>query len=157
MAKLQSIRKRIPYGLSLMERFMRKMIPEPNSGCWLWTECVGNGGYGCMAVGADRQGAHRVAYELFKGPIPKGMDLDHLCRVHCCCNPDHLEPVTRKENLRRGVTGQKTKCHNGHEYSTENTLYRKGSGKKQCRLCARVLDRNRKRAKRKILALGTNS
>jgi hypothetical protein len=101
-----------------------------------------------MSVGDAWQGAHRVAYELFKGPIPAGMDLDHLCRVRCCCNPDHLEPVTRKENLRRGLNGQKTACYKGHPYTPENTYYRANTGKKQCRLCAREMDRKRKHIRR---------
>ena len=128
------------YG-SLLKRLVSRIKPSPD-GCWLWTASTGNGGYGSISVDGVWSGAHRVAYEMFRAPIPEGLDLDHLCRVRRCCNPWHLEPVTRKENLRRGLTGQKTACHNGHPYTSENTYIRK-SGKKQCRLCARISDRKR--------------
>ena len=63
-----------------------------------------------LAVGhSARVYAHRASYELAKGPIPDGMHLDHLCRVTCCINPDHLEPVTNRENARRGQAGDHMK------------------------------------------------
>ncbi len=85
-----------------------RYIPEPNSGCWLWLGELNSAGYGRISQGNNKIGkrvrslAHRVSYELAKGPVPEGFDLDHLCRVPCCINPDHLEPVTRSENNRRG-------------------------------------------------------
>lgn len=90
----------------LAVRLERHFIPEPNSGCWLWVGSVTGPGYGQIS-NPDRRGkpllAHRVSYELHVGPIPEGFDLDHLCRVRCCINPRHLDPVTRRENLRRGI------------------------------------------------------
>lgn len=89
---------------------MEKVLPVPFAGCWLWhgavSKCKG-GGYGLIYVGGKEvvKSAHRVVYELERGAIPNGMDLDHLCRVRTCVNPAHLEPVTRKENLRRGLKG----------------------------------------------------
>lgn len=70
--------------------------------CWTWTGYTeAKSGYGRLSFGGARSYAHRVAYELAVGPIPEGLDLDHLCRVRNCVNPTHLEPVTRGENVRR--------------------------------------------------------
>ena len=68
--------------------------------CWLWTGSA-SGGYGTMAVHGVVNRAHRVVYELLRGPIPDGMVLDHLCRVTLCVNPDHLEPVPHAVNIQR--------------------------------------------------------
>ncbi len=117
---------------------MRFVSPEPNSGCWLWTAGVGRGDYGRVRVGSLTQYAHRVSYELFRGPIPAGMVLDHLCRVHCCVNPAHLEAVTQWEYIRRGETAKamldKTHCPAGHPYSADNTYMHRG---RHCRICRR--------------------
>lgn len=78
-------------------RFDSLISPEPNTGCWLWLGTLSDNGYGIYA----HRRAHRIAFEQMKGGIPPGLDLDHLCRVRCCVNPEHLEPVTRKENCRR--------------------------------------------------------
>lgn len=78
---------------------------DPNSGCWLWAGADNGVGYGKFRG----KYAHRVSYEAAKGPIPDGMHLDHLCRIRCCVNPDHLEPVTNAENARRGKAGQHMK------------------------------------------------
>jgi hypothetical protein len=87
----------------LADRFHEKYTPEPNTGCWLWTASLNNGGYGKLSVSRSYWvEAHRVAYELYKGPIPGGKCIDHLCRVRSCVNPDHLEAVTLSENIRRG-------------------------------------------------------
>ena len=92
---------------SLSDRFEEKYIPEPNTGCWLWTGGVTGGVsgpklYGVMKIKGKRAMAHRVAYELYVGEIPEGLIIDHLCRQPCCVNPDHLEPVTPSENILRG-------------------------------------------------------
>ena len=129
-------------GLELRDRFEEKYLPEPNSGCWLWTASTDKGGYGKITVDRRQIGAHRISYQLHKGQIPAGLDLDHVCRVRCCVNPDHLEPVSRSENCRRGDTGKsagerkraKTHCPQGHGYTVENT-YIDNNGGRHCRLC----------------------
>ena len=131
------------------DRFMDKVSPEPNSGCWLWTAFVNPGGYGTFWMGDKLTMAHRTAYKMFVGEIPDGLELDHLCRVRSCVNPDHLEAVTSQENSQRGKSAnrEKTHCPQGHEYSAENT-YVTPSGHRQCRECQ---DRRRAeyRARRK--------
>lgn len=94
------------------ERFEHYTMPVPKSGCFIWLGGLDVGGYGQFhhIKGSNiKKMAHRASYEHFIGPIPEGMDLDHLCRVRCCVNPHHLEPVPRKENARRGNTGQNLK------------------------------------------------
>lgn len=83
------------------EAFQAHIHHEPNSGCWLWAGADNGGGYGKFRG----KYAHRVSYEMRNGAIPEGLHLDHLCRVPCCVNPDHLEPVTNQENARRGEAG----------------------------------------------------
>ncbi|MEU8186009.1 HNH endonuclease signature motif containing protein [Micromonospora carbonacea] len=114
--------------------------------CWIWTGSKNHAGYGSFSIGrARRVGAHRWAYENLVGAVPAGLDLDHLCRVRACVNPAHLEPVTRRENLRRGVRTEhmamRTHCPQGHPYDEANTG-RTGTVR-WCRACKR--DRNRQR------------
>ena len=137
------------------ERLERLSIPEPNSGCWLWTGFLHKSGYGRIAVSHSiSRFAHRVSYETFKCEIPDGLELDHLCRVRCCINPDHLEPVTHQINALRGETGEvmaalnrdKTHCPQGHEYTPENTYIPRRGGR-NCRRCK--LEAQRRYAARK--------
>ena len=123
----------------LPERFWAKVSPEPNSGCWLWTATTDWAGYGRIKVAGRMQRSHRIAYEALIGPIPFGLHIDHLCRVPNCVNPAHLEPVTSKENLRRGRRrfADRTHCMHGHEYTPENTRHRPGRGR-ACRTCERI-------------------
>lgn len=127
------------------KRFLEKVSPEPNSGCWLWVAGLGGRwGYGNFWNGKRNVQAHRWSYERWKGPIPDGLQIDHLCRVHCCVNPDHLEAVTCRENIMRGnlpkMMADKqrsiTHCANGHEYTEENT-YIYGDNYRKCRICRR--------------------
>lgn len=81
-----------------------RRVTRVESGCWIFTGYTNEYGYGKVGGGGKRGPVlrtHRVTYEHFKGPIPDGMHLDHLCRVPACCNPDHLEPVTFQENVDR--------------------------------------------------------
>lgn len=136
--------------VTLLERLEANYIPEPNSGCWLWTGALFNTGYGSIygARGPYTQdAAHIVSYRFFVGPVPEGLELDHLCRVRCCINPAHLEPVTHLENMRRSpfpvltqlgqLQAAKTHCPHGHPYSGGNLIIRPG-GKRSCAECCRV-------------------
>src|SRR5215469_6072754 len=85
-----------------VERFLA--LIQITETCWLWRGYEGAGGYGRFAIEPrDNIQAHRFSYQLFVGLIPKGLVIDHLCRVHLCVNPDHLEAVTSCENSRRGI------------------------------------------------------
>ncbi len=93
-------------------------------------------GYGIVWVRGKLQLSHRVAYEETIGPIPTGLDIDHLCRNHSCYNPEHLEPVTRKENVRRGKGhGSEAHCPRNHPYSGDNLLVVKNGKGRECRTC----------------------
>jgi len=135
---------------TLIDRFLAKVewSDQRHDGtrCLVWTACL-NRGYGQFSVeGRKRASAHRWLYERWVGPIPAGLQLDHLCRNPPCCNPAHLEPVTNAENVRRGIAGNEklavTHCPQGHPYDEENT-YRNPRGHRFCRTCARIRDRIR--------------
>ncbi len=125
-----------------LARFMAKV--NKTDTCWLWTagkNCVS--GYGTFGLAGRDRTAHAVAYEHFIGPVPEGLELDHLCRVRACCNPAHLEPVTHAENVRRGERANRTHCPAGHEYNEANTqVVRRDPSHRQpyqrlCRACKR--------------------
>src|SRR5690242_18719570 len=80
-------------------RFLAKIKVNPESGCHEWQAYTDRDGYGCFWIKPTNYRAHRVAYELFVGPIPEGLVIDHLCRNRSCVNPAHLEPKTDLENL----------------------------------------------------------
>lgn len=121
------------------DRFWAKVSPEPNSGCWLWDGATSHNGYPMFSFGQKIVYAHRWYYEQINGSVWQDLDLDHKCRVRCCVNPDHLEPVTRAENLGRGagVYGKlKTHCKNGHLLTPETTYTRTDRpGHRECLTC----------------------
>ena len=130
-----------------------KFIPEPNSGCWLWFGAQTPAGYGQVLNPATRkvEYAHRLVYQIEKGVIPAGLHLDHLRRMRCCVNPEHLEPVTTRENLLRGVgfaavNARKTHCRHGH--SLVGARLSKSDNERICRVCARLADLKHKAKKR---------
>lgn len=129
------------------ERFMAHV--DTSGECWEWIGYRMPAGYGkATVIGEGRKElAHRLAYRLFIGPIPDGLTLDHLCRNTGCVRPDHLEPVTLAENIRRAHP-PRTHCPQGHSLAdayTERT--RHGNIGRRCRVChlARVNERRRKR------------
>jgi hypothetical protein len=135
------------------DRFWRKVLKRGADECWPWTGSAGGTGgapYGRVKLprngGESRQvQAHRVAYELCVGPIPEGLQLDHLCKNTLCVNPAHLEAVTAQENTLRGsgITAREaelTHCPKGHPYDAENTARWGRHGKpawRNCRICQR--------------------
>lgn len=115
-------------------------LPGP---CLLWPRGKDRDGYGRVRPpnGGKQQYTHRVAYEYLIGAIPTGLELDHLCRVHACYNPYHLEAVDHQTNISRGVHGkvnrEKTHCPRGHEYTAENTYINPATRHRTCRECRR--------------------
>ena len=141
---------------ALITKLMEHSVEDPKTGCWNWTGAKGSAGYGTIIVhdekGKHGRGAHRVSYEQLVGPVPAGLELDHLCRNPSCINPEHLEPVTRGENIRRGSLpgilrakgAARTHCKNGHPLVGRNVAHVSGSiSSRSCRVCAR-LGRRRK-------------
>lgn len=138
----------------LTERFWSKVITSDTHSyngtpCLEWTATTDSKGYGKFGLNGKTKQAHRVSYEDAKRKIPEGLELDHLCRNTSCVNSDHLEPVTNKENCRRGLVGfvtglknrLKTHCPQGHEYSKENTYNRSDKVGRICRTCIRIKSR----------------
>lgn len=139
------------------ERFWEKVDRRGPDECWEWTGTRKNG-YGRFTVprsnapGMRAVYAARFAYEFLVGPIPEGLEIDHLCRNRGCVNPSHLEPVTHRENCRRsfnpaGINARKTHCIHGHEFTPENTIEPKHRpGTRLCRACK---NRQAREARRK--------
>lgn len=114
-----------------IERFYSQTIISNN--CWEWTGHIMNAGYGALSTNSGTQLVHRYAYKQFIGEIPDKMTIDHLCKNKLCVNPDHLEIVTRTENIRRcGLVGvakveaSKKYCNKGHSYKLYGVRYKNG-------------------------------
>ena len=122
--------------------------------CWLWTAGTAGAGYASFWNGTRRTYAYRFAYELLVGPIPEGLTLDHLCRRRDCVNPAHCEPVSIRENTRRGqnprnVAHLTDTCKRGHDL---NDSWVSPAGSRACRACHRDRQAARMARKRKAAA-----
>jgi hypothetical protein len=129
----------LPPRPTLAERLAARIVIT-ESGCWEWQGAKNDRGYGQIGVGrVKRFYTHRVSYELHVGPIPDGLQLDHLCRNTICCNPEHLEPVTARENMRRGrsphmLLGLANRCAKGHDLREVGYVRPDGQGR-ICKTC----------------------
>jgi hypothetical protein len=125
---------------------LQQLYQIDDAGCWTWTGAINEDGYGIFC----KRTAHRYSYTQFKGPIPKGLEIDHLCSNRKCINPAHLEAVTHKENIQRSwsrgkcehfknrlgeIKKAKTHCPQGHPYSGENLTIDKSSNARRCIIC----------------------
>lgn len=139
----------LPRNATPAERFKASHTIEEN-GCWLWLGRLDHGGYGEFRPNGERWRAHRWSYTQKHGPIPDGLQLDHfVCNNPACVNPDHVRPVTQRENLLRGETVgavnlAKTHCKRGH------LLPEARNGVRRCAECRRLADRQRAAAKPKV-------
>lgn len=141
---------------TLEDRFMSFVMPVPWSGCWIWTGALFKKRYGMIQMPNGDNGkatsAHRVSYEMHKGPIPDGLFIDHICRMTMCVNPAHLRAVTPKVNCRENnssvcaINAAKTHCKRGHEFTFENIIPVKHG--RACLECRRLLARERYHGKR---------
>lgn len=132
-------------------RLLRRRMISPWTGCWVFRGSDNGNGYRRITIGTKAAGdkrsvyVHRLAYEVWVGPIPEGMDIDHRCRNRACFRPDHLRPMSHRRNLLIGegpsaINARKKSCVNGHPFTPENTRYRKrkhGSAR-VCVTCARA-------------------
>ena len=118
------------------EESFEARVLRNESGCWIWTGALTPTGYPQICDGRRVIRAHRWAFERFVGPIPEGLVIDHKCRVRNCVNPDHLEPVTNRENVVRGNSARpvRAECNKGHEFTEQNT-YINPKGRRECRKC----------------------
>lgn len=139
--------------MNAADRFWAKV--DASGDCWLWLGSVHRTGYGSFWSPDEQRvvGAHRFAYELLVGPIPEGLQIDHLCRVRRCVNPDHLEPVTERVNILRGASpsaqaARRVLCKAGHPLD-DREVTRLQAGRRLCRPCNReAVARYRRRGRR---------
>ena len=128
--------------VACMADIRSKYQVDEKTGCWVWTAANdGQHGYGKVSINGRQLRAHRVVYAMHKGAIPDDLHLDHLCRNPACVNPEHLEPVTNRENVVRGPrviqARAATHCRHGHEWTPDNTYVHPRSGSRVCRACTR--------------------
>lgn len=133
-----------------LKRYLSKITINNSTNCWEWNAGKFNSGYGAFSLNGFVKYAHRVSYEHYVGNIPENFQIDHLCRVRGCVNPEHLEPVTFEENIKRSSLSNvsKTHCINGHIFDDKNT-YMRSNNKRECKECHRLRENNKYNSKRK--------
>lgn len=145
--------------ISLEQRITENIVVDSSTGCWLWLGSIDGRGYAYMWVGSRNDGrthlAHRLTWELFRGPIPDGLVVTHHCRARSCVNPDHLEVVTQRDSLLHPdslalarLNADKTHCPSGHQYDAV-----RASGGRICSTCQRAAERRFRERKRVTLNL----
>lgn len=142
--------------VSPFDRFIWKFKVDLKTGCWKWTGTHCGPGYATLFLYKIKKTrrqvriyAHRFSYLVFKGEIPEGKEIDHICRVRDCVNPEHLRLVSHRENMLLGetiaaVAASRTCCPYGHPYDEKNTYYRKNDGSRQCKTCSKGSSKFRK-------------
>lgn len=131
--------------LSTHQRERLFSLIDASGDCWEWTGRTNHVNRGVFYANGKTHQAHRIVWETLVGPVPDGLELDHLCRHTVCVNPDHLEPVTHRENMLRGFNpsadnAKKTHCKRGHPFDEKNT-YVRPNGHRTCRRCLGMLQR----------------
>ena len=129
-------------------RFLSFIKIPKNSNCWIWMGSKDHDGYGFFGFQYRTWKAHRFSYMLYNDELDSDLQLDHLCRNPSCVNPEHLEQVTLRENVLRGISppainAQKTHCLRGHEFTEENYYITRKNGR-QCKTCAKEKDKQRR-------------
>ena len=121
---------------------VQQKIAVDDTGCWNWLGTKNSRGYGQVSVQGKSKSVHRWTYQTLVGPIPDGLQIDHLCRNKSCCNPAHLEPVTAHVNSLRRPDVHKSHCVHGHELTGDNLIVRDRGGDgysmRNCRTCTQA-------------------
>lgn len=138
-------------------RFWSRVDKDAANGCWEWQGALSLG-YGGFSIAGKQWRVHRLAYSLIVGAIPEGLVLDHLCRNRACVNPGHLEAVTDRVNVLRGIgltamQARQKRCKEGHEFTEENT-YISTRRSRECRTCNAVRSREKSRVRRDCAICG---
>jgi hypothetical protein len=126
----------MPMNEQVASRFWPRVAKDGPDGCWEWQGCCVKTGYGQIRVGKKLAAVHRLAYEDAVGPIPEGLEIDHLCHNRRCVNPKHLEAVTHRVNIQRSRRNLdlRTHCKHGHVLTPGN-IVRHTNGRRRCRTC----------------------
>ena len=117
-----------------IERFYKWLIPEPNSGCWLWLGQLDDHGYGRFWINGESTTAQRASWRFFGGQIPTDLEVDHICKNPTCVNPAHLRVVTKNENL-AGRDLVRTVCQQGHPLTGDNLIFECSGKVRRCKIC----------------------